>query len=196
MIPEIASAQKRLARIAARHGTHAATRAYGIAHSYLREDMRTAGSPIWHSPLTERWYQRAEAAASPMTSRLPSWAVHLECAALGGVFASPYWAELAVPVPDRRHRLFYQHVLTVLGLDDDWRRRTPSIRSFGILQKDIREQANWGRILSDPEWGWPLPRSGIPRKIPFIDITDDYQCSTLLPEWELPHRPGAGNQSR
>lgn len=170
--PEIARAQKHLARIAARHGTKAAVRAYDIALYYLRQDMRTAGSPIWHFPLTERWYQRAGPAASAATSRLPSWAVHPECAALAAMFASPYWAELAVPAPDRRHRLFYQHMLTVLGVDDDWRLRDPSIRNFGTLPKDIREQASWGRLLSDPEWGWPLPQSGIPRKIPFIDITD------------------------
>jgi hypothetical protein len=177
IIPEIATAQKHLARIAAHHGTKAAVRAYDIAHYYLRQDMRTAGSPIWHFPLTERWYQRADAAASTATSRLPSWAVHPECVALAAMFASPYWAELAVPVPDQRHRLFYQHMLTVLGVDDDWRLRGPSIRNFGTLPKDIREQASWGRLLSDPEWGWPLPQSGVPRKIPFIDITDDYERS-------------------
>lgn len=93
------------------------------------------------------------------------------------MFANPYWAERAVPVPDRRHRLFYQHMLAVLGVDD-WTRGTVSIRGFGSLPDDIREQARWGRLLSDPEWGWPLPQAGIPRKIPFIDITDAYEDST------------------
>lgn len=172
MTAEIASAQNRLSRIAARHGTNAAVRAYSMAHYYLREEMRTSGSPIWREPLAERWYQRAGAAASPMTSLLPSWTVHPECAALAAVFASPYWANLAVPVPDRRHRLFYQHILTVLGVKDVWKRRILSIRSFGSLPKDIREQASLGRILSDPEWGWPLPESGGPRMIPYIDITN------------------------
>jgi TniQ len=172
IVPEIARAQKRLVRLATRYGEDAAVRAYDLARYYLREEWRNGGSPFWESALADRWYQRAEAAASTRTSWLPSWAVHPECAALAAVFASPYWAERAVPVPDRRHRLFYQHMLTVLGVDD-WTRRTASIRGFGSLPDDIREQAGWGRILSDPEWG-TLPPPGTPRKIPFIDITNAY----------------------
>lgn len=74
---------------------------------------------------------------------------------------------------DQQHRLFYQHMLTVLGVDD-WTRRTASIRGFGSLPDDIREQAGWGRILSDPEWG-TLPPPRPPRKIPFFDITNAYE---------------------
>lgn len=166
IIPEISRAQRRLARIAARHGTDAAVRAYDIARRYLWEDWRTGGGrPIWYDALGERWYDSADAA-------------HPECVALAAMFASPFWAELAVPAADRRHRLFYQHMLAVLGIDNDWARRTASIRSFGTLPEDIREQAGWGRLLSDPDWGSPLPLRGAPpRKIPFIDIADSHERS-------------------
>jgi len=173
IIPEISRAQRRLARIAARHGTDAAVRAYDIARRYLWEDWRTGGGrPIWYDALSERWYDRADTAASSQSSALPWWAVHPECAALAAMFASPFWAELAVPAADRRHRLFYQHMLAVLGIGNDWTRRTASIRRFGTLPEDIREQAGWGRLLSDPEWGSPIPTHGAPSKIPFIGITD------------------------
>lgn len=172
IIPEISQAQRRLARVAARHGTDAAVRAYDIARRYLWEDWRTGGGrPIWYDTLAERWYDRADASASFQSSALPWWAVHPECVALAAVFASPYWAELAVPAADRRHRLFYQNMLTVLGIDNDWTRRTVSIKSFGTLPGDIREQAGWGRLLSDPEWGSPVPSHGTARMIPFIDIS-------------------------
>jgi hypothetical protein len=62
-------------------------------------------------------------------------------------------------------------MLSVLDVDD-WTRRT-AIRGFGSLPDDTREQAGWGRILSDPEWG-TLPPPGTPRKIPFIDIINAY----------------------
>jgi hypothetical protein len=179
IVPEIAKAQKRLARLARRHGVDAAARAYDLARHYLREDWRKGGSPFWESALANRWYQRAEAVASTTTSWLPSWAVHPECAALAVVFASPYWAQRAVPVPDRRHKLFYQHMLTVLGVDD-WTRRSVSIRGFGSLPSDIREQAIWGRLLSDPDWGSPIESREGPRKIPFIDINDGQVDPLLL----------------
>jgi hypothetical protein len=177
VVPEISRAERRLARAAARHGTDAAVRAYDIARRYLREDWRTGGRPVWYDRLADRWYQRADEAASSQSSALPWWAVHPECAALAAMFASPYWAGLAVPVADRRHRLFYRHMLAVLGVDDDRTRRTASIRRFGTLPGDIREQAGWGRLLSDPEWGSPIPTHGTPSKIPFIDITDGDQRS-------------------
>lgn len=41
-------------------------------------------------------------------------------------------------------------MLTVLGVGDDWRLRAPPIRNFATLPKDVREQASWGRLLSDP----------------------------------------------
>jgi hypothetical protein len=178
IIPEISRAQRRLARIAARHGTDAAVRAYAIARRYLWEDWRTGGGrPIWYDALSERWYDRADTAASSQSSALPWWAVHPECAALAAMFASPFWAELAIPTADRRHRLFYQHMLAVLGINSDRPRRTVSIRRFGTLPESIREQAGWGRVLSDPEWGSPIPTHGAPSKIPFIDITDAYESS-------------------
>jgi hypothetical protein len=176
IIPEISRAQRRLVRVAARYGTDAAVRAYDIARRYLWEDWRTGGvRPVWYDFLADRWYQRADEAASSQSSALPWWAVHPECAALATMFASPYWAKLAVPAADRRHRLFYQHLLAVLGVGNDWTRRTASIRRFGTLPEDIREQAGWGRLLSDPEWGTPIPSHGTPSKIPFIDITDGYE---------------------
>jgi hypothetical protein len=66
IVLEIASAQKRLERLAARYGEDAAVRAYDLARYYLREDWRKNGSPFWESALADRWYQRAEAAASTM----------------------------------------------------------------------------------------------------------------------------------
>jgi hypothetical protein len=118
IVPEISQAQRRLTRAAARHGTDAAVRAYDIARRYLWEDWRTGGGrPIWYDPLGERWYDRADTAASSQSSALPWWAVQTECAALAAMFTSPFWAELAVPAADRRHRLFYQHMLAVLGID-------------------------------------------------------------------------------
>jgi hypothetical protein len=33
------------------------------------------------------------------------------------------------------------------------------------------------RLLSDPEWGWPILQPSVPRKIPFIDITGDNERS-------------------
>ncbi len=66
------------------------------------------------------------------------------------MYANPYWAKRAVPEPDRRHRLFYQHMLAVLSVDD-WTRRAASIRGFGSLPEEIRKQASWGRLLSGPE---------------------------------------------
>ena len=53
-----------------------------------------------------------------------------------------------------------------------------SIRGFGSLPHDVREQASWGRLLSDPGWGSPLPLRGAPpRKVPFIDIADSQERS-------------------
>jgi hypothetical protein len=101
--------------------------------------------------------------------------VHPECTALAAVFASPYWAALAIPTPDRRHRLLYQCLLAELAINAVSPLRT--MRTFDPLPRDIQEQARWGRILSDPEWGAPPPATAIPHTIPFIDITDDYERS-------------------
>jgi TniQ len=172
-------AQKRLNRLAARRGTAAAVHAYGIAHRYLRDEWNAGVRALWYTRLVERWYQRAEAVRpAKRTSWLPSWAIHPECSALAVMFASPYWAELAVPSPDRRHRLFYQHLLTILGASGG-RGRVPSARNFDPLPKEIREQASWGRLLSDPEWGSPIETREGPRKIPFTDITDATSASPL-----------------
>ena len=177
MLPEVVAAQKRLARLAARRGTVAAVHAYGIARTYLQDELSAGVPAYWYSRLGERWHQRA--AAVPWERRsswLPSWAIHPECTALAVIFASPYWAELAVPSPGRRHRPFYQHLLSVLAVGDG-RDDTPSIRNFDPLLDAIREQASRGRLLSDPEWGLPILSDEGLRKIPFIDITDAYERS-------------------
>jgi len=177
VLPEITAAQKRLNRLAARRGTAAAVHAYGVAHRYLRDEWNAGLRALWYTRLAERWYQRAEAVPpAKRTSWLPSWAIHPECIALAVMFASPYWAELAVPSPDRRHRLFYQHLLTVLGSSRAVG-RMPSVRNFDPLPQEVREQASWGRLLSAPDWGSPIESRDGPREIPFIDITDDYERS-------------------
>jgi hypothetical protein len=174
VFPEIAAAQKRLNRLAVRRGTAIAVHAYDVARRYLEDEWNAGLRALWYTRLAERWYQRAEADPSARkTSWLPSWAFHPECTALAVIFASPYWAELAVPSPGRRHRLFYQHLLIVLGASDAGG-RVPSIRNFDPLPQEIREQASWGRLLSDHEWGSPIESREGPQKIPFIDITGDY----------------------
>ena len=151
--------------------------AYGIARRYLQDEWNAGLRALWYTRLAEWWYERAETAPSTQrTSWLPSWAVHPECTALAVIFASPYWAELAVPSPDRRHRLFYQHLPTVLGASGAGG-RVPSVRNFDPLPQEKREQASWGRLLSDREWGSPIESREGPRKIPFFDITDAYERS-------------------
>jgi len=180
VLPEMAVAQRRLRRLAARRGTDAAARAYETARRYLEHEWSAGVRPYWYTNLGERWYQRADAAsAAQRTSWLPSWARHPECTALAVMFASPYWAELAVPSPDRRHRRFYLHMLAVLDLDDE-RDDVPSIRNFDPLPDAIRERASWGRLISDPEWGSPLESREGPRKIPFMDINDGPEDASLM----------------
>lgn len=91
------------------------------------------------------------------------------------MFSSPYWAALAVPASDRRHRLFYQRLMTELAVNEGTPIRT--MRIFAPLPDDIQEEARWGRLLSDPEWGSPPPAMAIPQTVPFFDITDDYERS-------------------
>jgi hypothetical protein len=126
----------------------------------------------------DRWEQRVRTAGAlpaQRTWQFPGWATHPECTALAAVFSSPYWAALAVPAPDRQHRLFYERLLAEFAIDKTSPLRT--MRIFDPLPGDIQEQARWGRLLTDPEWGAPPPAAGIPRTIPFIDITDDYEQS-------------------
>jgi hypothetical protein len=171
VLPEITAAQNRLNRLAARRGTDAAVRSYGIARRYLQYEWNAGVQVSWYTGLRERWYKRAKASPSAQRSSwLPSWAVHPECTALAVIFASPYWAELAIPSPDRRHRLFYHHLLVAVG---DRPGDVPSIRNFDPLPDAIREQASWGRLLSDPEWGSPILSSERGCQISFIDITAD-----------------------
>jgi hypothetical protein len=177
VFPEIAAAQKRLTRLAARRGTDVAVRAYELGRRYFEDEWCAGVRSYWYTRLVERWYQRSEMApAAHRTSWLPSWTLHPECVALAVIFASPYWAAIAVPAPDRRHRRFYQHLLTALGIDDV-RDDVPSIRNFDPLPDAIREQASWGRLLSDPDWGTLIVSRKVPRMIPFIDITDEYERS-------------------
>lgn len=178
LIPEVAAAQRRFDRLVSRGGSPTATRAYRIADSYLNSSWRTHYHPWWYPAMVARWQQRAESGDSPPATRIwrfPGWAMHPECTALAAVFASSYWTRLAVPAPDRRHRLFYQRLLAELSVDSGRPLRT--IRDFAPLPGDIQEQARWGRVLSDPEWGTPAPLFATPRRIPFIDITDNYEAS-------------------
>jgi hypothetical protein len=177
-IPEVTAAQRRLNNIATRCGPTAAMRAYEVASGYLQHSWRIDYHPHWYPALVNRWQERARRVGtlpSHSTWQLPGWAVHPECTALASVFASPHWAALAVPMPDRRHRLFYQHLLTELAIENAPPLRT--MRIFKPLPGDIQEQARWGRLLNDPEWGTPPPAKAIPKRIPFIDITDDYERS-------------------
>jgi hypothetical protein len=172
-IPEIAAAQRRLERVASRRGPTAAVRAYEIANGYLQHSWRVDSHPHWYRDLIERWHRCVRAAgATPATTtwQLPGWAVHPECTAIAAVFASPHWAALAVPAPDRRHRLFYQRLLAELAIGDASLR---TMRTFDPLPRDIQEQARWGRLLTDPDWGAPPPAIASAKVIPYIDITDD-----------------------
>ena len=67
-------------------------------------------------------------------------------------------------------------------VDDQGRRCAVALEDAARLDfslpHDVCEQANWGRLLSDPDWGSPLPLRGAPpRKIPFIDIADSHERS-------------------
>jgi hypothetical protein len=153
-------------------------RAYKTASDYLQCSWRLDYHPYWYPELVERWQRRIRATgAVPASStwQLPGWAVHPECTALAAVFASPYWAALAVPAADRRHRLFYQRLLAELAIENSAPLRT--MRIFDPLPGDIQRQARWGRLLSSPEWGALPPAIAIPKAIHFIDITDDYERS-------------------
>jgi hypothetical protein len=177
-LPEVVAAQQRLGKIAMSRGPAAAMRAYEIARGYLQHSWRINYHPYWYPALIDRWQQRVRTAGALPTQntwQFPGWATHPECTALAVVFASPYWAALAVPVSDRKHRLFYQRLLVELAIGKTSPLRT--MRIFDPLPGDIQEQARWGRLLTDPEWG-ALPRpGGVSKAIPFIDITNDYEQS-------------------
>jgi hypothetical protein len=180
ILPEIETAQRRLLRAARRSSTKTVVRAYGIARTSLCDRSRPLTSPAWRYEMMQRWRKRAEAMPSPSAPKSlsenpwpPGWAMHPECAALAAVLASPYWAERAVPTLDKQHKLFYQHILTVLGLDDERTRPGLSMTDFGPLADEIHDQARWGRILTNEDYGAPYPDGVGPRRIPYIDITDD-----------------------
>ena len=179
-IPEVAAAQRRLERVASRCGPTAAMRAYEIASGYLHHSWRIDSHPLWYPDLLERWHQRvrmAGAVSTRTTWQFPGWAVHPECTSITAIFASPYWAAAAVPTPDRHHRLFYQRLLAELAVGDAPLR---TMRTFDPLPRDIQEQARWGRLLNDPDWGAPPPATGTAKAIPFIDITDNYGSIRLF----------------
>jgi hypothetical protein len=169
-IPEVAAAQRRLDRVASHRGPTAAMRAYEIASGNLQHSWQIDSHPLWYPDLLERWHGRVRvtgATSARKTWQLPGWAVHPECTAIAAIFASPYWAAVAVPTPDRRHRLFYQRLLAELAIDGAPLR---TMRTFDPLPRDIQEQARWGRLLNDPDWGAPFPATGIAKSVPFIDI--------------------------
>ena len=175
-LPQVAAAQRRLNRAARRRGPSPVMHAYRLAHSYLRLSWRIDFHPSWYPVLISRWEQRAQAgdpSVMPGVSwQFPHWAMHPECTALALLFASPYWAELAVPAPDRRHQRFYQRLVAELGVDQ--RRPLRSVRDFAPLPGDIQDQARWGRLLNNPDWGTPAPVTGSPQPVAFYDLTDEY----------------------
>jgi len=181
-LPEVVAAQRGLERIAARRGPSAAMRAFGLASWYLEHAWRIDYHPHWYPALLERWQGRISAAGATVASttwQLPTWATHPECVALAAVFASPHWAATAIPSADLQHRLFYQHIATRLNIDDGRPLRT--MRVFDPLPRDIQEQARWGRILSDADWGAPPPAEDLPKAVAFIDI-DSEQPAAKLPD--------------
>jgi hypothetical protein len=175
-LPEVAAAQRRLERIASRRGPSAAMRSFELASWYLEHAWRIDYHPHWYPVLLERWQGRVSAAGATVASttwQLPTWATHPECVALAAVFASPHWAATAIPSADRQHRLFYHHIAAQLGIEDGRPLRTMKV--FDPLPRDIQEQARWGRILSDPDWGAQPSMENSPRRVLFFDITDDIE---------------------
>jgi hypothetical protein len=178
-LPQVAAAQRRLNRAARRRGPPVVMHAYRLADSYLRLSWRTDFHPAWYPAMVSRWEQCAQAgdpsAAPGAAWQLPQWVMHAECTALGLLFASPYWARLAVPAPDRRHTRFYQRLLTELGVGEG--RPLRSVRDFAPLPGDIQDQARWGRLLNSLDWGTPVPVTDSPQPVPFYDLTDEYDQS-------------------
>jgi hypothetical protein len=174
-LPEVAAAQRRLERIAARRGPGAVMRKFELATWYLEHAWRIDHHPHWYADLLERWQGRVRAAgatAASTTWQMPSWATHPERVALTAVFTSPYWAAQAVPRADRQHRLFYEHLAAELGISDG--RPLQTVRAFDPLPADIHAQAEWGRVLSDPDWN-TLPPPGADRLwVLNLDITDGH----------------------
>lgn len=177
-LPEVVAAQRRLDRIAARRGQAVVMRRFELATWYLEHAWRIDHHPHWYADLVERWHERVRAAgatASSTTWQMPPWATHPERVALTAVFTSPYWAAQAVPRRDRRHRLFYEHLAAELRISDG--RPLKTVRAFDPLPADIHAQAEWGRVLSDPEWH-TLPPPDADRLLIFnLDITDGYAKS-------------------
>ena len=90
-LPEVAVAQRRLARMAARYGPSAAMHAYRIAAGYLDYAWRIDYHPRWYPTLITRWQQRIRAGDHGSAGSWPflGWALHPEATALAAVFASP-----------------------------------------------------------------------------------------------------------
>lgn len=179
-LPEVAAAQRRLERIAARRGTAAIMRTFELATWYLEHAWRIGHQPNWYADLLERWEGRVRTAGATTASttwQMPAWATHPERVALSAVFSSPYWAARAVPRADRRHRLFYEHLTAELGISDG--RPLQTVRAFDPLPADIHAQAEWGRVLSDPDWNTPPPPGADPLWILNLDISDAY--AKILP---------------
>jgi hypothetical protein len=175
-LPEVTAAQRRLQRIASRRGPTAAMRVFELASWYLEHAWRINYHPHWYPVLLERWQQRVRkmgATVVTTTWQMPTWATHPECVALAATFASPYWATQAVPAADQRHRLFYEHLATELGVFDKTALRT--VRIFDPLPRDIQEQARWGRLLSDSDWDAPPPPGAVPRRVLFHDIAGAHE---------------------
>ena len=134
-LPEVAAAQRRLERIAARSGTDAVMRTFELATWYLEHAWRIDHHPHWFADLLERWQKRVRAAGATAVSttwQMPPWATHPERVALTAVFTSPYWAAQAVPRADRRHRLFYEHLVADRASRRATSSDTPGLPSLAV----------------------------------------------------------------
>lgn len=179
-LPDVARAYRRFCQLVARHGATTATRTYQIAINYLVDEWRAGPRPVrwWHNHLIERWQERLDRAATrppPGALAFPSWATLPEGVALADLFADPHWASMSVPHQDRRHRAFYERLITQLHLPtnsvDGIRLPLTTIRIFKPLPQDIQEQARWDRKINDPTWG-DLSPDRTPIRVPFADLTN------------------------
>lgn len=76
-LPEVAAAQRRLERIAARRGPTSVMRTFELATWYLEHAWRIDYHPHWYTDLLERWQRRvstAGATAASTTWQMPAWA--------------------------------------------------------------------------------------------------------------------------
>lgn len=192
-LPDVAAAFKRFQQLIKRHGKDSTLNAFKTANYLLRDGWRQERHATWHPHLIQRWKQRMKDAGFAIDGTItgPPWALFPEATALTATFINPYWAALSVPQPDRRHRAFYEQLVSALRLPTGHAQhgiRLPlrTMRTFDPLPEMIQEQARWGRLSNDPHWNEPGAAEGSPATVPFIDITDEYEQSVaqLGQPWE------------